>query len=98
MVKSHYRCKYPSYFKTSMENRRPKMNHFHINRLFLEPNQSYFLFGPRGTGKSTMVIHRHPNAMLLNLLLSNIQRQFLARPEMLLDVVRSQPRGQTIII
>lgn len=74
------------------------MNHLHIQRLFLEPNQSYFLFGPRGTGKSTMVTRRHPHATLINLLLSNIQRQYLARPEMLLNVVRAEPRGQTIVI
>jgi len=69
-----------------------------IHRLFLEPKQSYFLFGPRGTGKSTMVIQRHPGALLINLLRADVRYQYLAHPEKLLDVVRAQSSGQTIII
>lgn len=74
------------------------MDYFHIRRLFLEPKQSYFLFGPRGTGKSTLVMDHHPNALLINLLASDIARPYLAYPERLLDVVRAQPPEQTIII
>lgn len=39
----------------------------YIERLFEEPESSYFLFGPRGTGKSTMVQHRHPDALVIDL-------------------------------
>ncbi len=74
------------------------MNYLHIKRLFLEPRQSYFLFGPRGTGKSTMVERRHPEALLINLLLPDVRRQYLARPESLLEIVRAQPVGKTIIL
>ena len=74
------------------------MENLHIERLFLEPDQSYFLFGPRGTGKSTLAGHLHPNSLVINLLLPNTLRQYLANPEMLLDVVRAQTPGQTIII
>jgi uncharacterized protein len=74
------------------------MNHLHIHRLFLDPNQSYFLFGPRGTGKSTMVFGRHPDATVINLLLSSTRQRYLARPEMLLNVVRATVPGSTIII
>ncbi len=70
----------------------------HVNRFFDEPDQSYFLFGPRGTGKSTMVKERHPKALYINLLLAQIKREFLARPESLLEMVRAQPNGQTIVI
>ena len=74
------------------------MDNLHIQRLFLEPRQSYFLFGPRGTGKSTMVLQRHPNALVINLLLPSVRYQYLANPEKLLDVVRAQPKNQVIII
>lgn len=74
------------------------MDYSHVNRLFLEPGQSYFLFGPRGTGKSTMVKRRHPDALVIDLLLSNSRRQYMTRPERLLEVVRAQPPGQTIIL
>lgn len=69
-----------------------------VQRLFVEPDQSYFLFGPRGTGKSTLVKERHPNALYINLLLSPTKRELLARPENLLERVRALPKGHTIII
>lgn len=69
-----------------------------VKRLFLEPTQSYFLLGPRGTGKSTLVLQRHPKALLINLLLPDLRLQYLARPEALLEVVRAQPQGHTIIL
>lgn len=74
------------------------LSELQVKRLFLEPKQSYFLFGPRGTGKSTLVISRHPEALLINLLLPDLRRQYLARPESLLEVVRAESDGQTIIL
>lgn len=74
------------------------MPNLQVKRLFEEPGQSYFLFGPRGTGKSTMVRKRHPEALYINLLLAQTKRELLARPEKLLDLVRAQPNGQYIII
>ncbi len=35
----------------------------YIKRVFKEPDQSYFLFGPRGTGKFTMTAKNHPEAL-----------------------------------
>ncbi len=69
-----------------------------VERLFIEPEQSYFLFGPRGTGKSTLIKARHPQALYINLLLSSVRRELQTRPEGLLERVRAQPRGQTIVI
>lgn len=74
------------------------MTEQHISRLFQDPKQSFFLFGPRGTGKSTLAQRRHPEALFINLLLSNVRREYLAKPERLLDIVRSQPPKQTIIL
>jgi len=35
----------------------------YIERLFIEPDKSYFLFGPRGTGKSTYLRARQGMAI-----------------------------------
>lgn len=69
-----------------------------IKRVFKAPNQSFFLFGPRGTGKSTLLQKRYPNALVIDLLLSDVRRRFISTPEHLLDVVRAQPNGQVIVI
>jgi uncharacterized protein len=53
----------------------------YIERLFEEPLGSYLLFGPRGTGKSTMVAERHPNAFLIDLRLASERFRFLSRPD-----------------
>lgn len=74
------------------------MNLGYIKRVFKEPEKSYFLFGPRGTGKSTMVAKRHPNALIVDLRLAEMRYRFLAQPDQLKDLVRAQPEGQTIII
>lgn len=41
---------------------------------------------------------KHPQALLINLLLPALRRQYLARPEALLEVVRAEADGQTIIL
>ena len=74
------------------------MNFKYIKRLFKEPNKSYFLFGPRGTGKSTMVANNHPDALLIDLRLADIRYRLMAKPDQLKELVRAQPNGQTIVI
>lgn len=70
----------------------------YIKRSFKEPKQSYFLFGPRGTGKSTMTIKNHPEALLVDLRLAETRFRLTANPDYLEELVTSQPDGQTIII
>ncbi|OGT22909.1 MAG: ATPase [Gammaproteobacteria bacterium RIFCSPHIGHO2_02_FULL_42_13] len=69
-----------------------------VHRLFRAPDQSYFLLGPRGTGKSTLVAQLYPKGLYIDLLLAPIRRNYFTRPELLLNTVRAQPSGQTIII
>lgn len=69
-----------------------------IKRIFTEPRKSYFLLGPRGTGKSTMASSRHPNALLIDLRITTERLRFLSNPDHLLTLVRGQPDGQTIVI
>lgn len=45
--------------------------------------KSIFLFGPRGTGKTTWVKQYFPKAIIFDLLESKIYTEFLARPERL---------------
>ena len=74
------------------------MADLYFKRLFAAPQQSFFLFGPRGTGKSTLIKMGMPNALVINLLLPDSRRRYLANPEYLLEVVRAQPRGKTIVL
>ncbi len=69
-----------------------------IKRLFQEPQKSYFLFGPRGTGKSTLANWRHPDALLIDLRLNRERLRFTADPDLLKSLVQAQPDGSTIII
>jgi uncharacterized protein len=70
----------------------------YINRVFKEPDKSYFLFGPRGTGKSTMVMNNNPGAFLIDLRLSDVRYRLAANPDLLIELVSAQPDGKTIII
>lgn len=58
-----------------------------FQRFFQPPQLSYFLFGPRGTGKSTWLKHHYPNAFWINLLDPELFRFFLSAPEKLKAVV-----------
>lgn len=74
------------------------MDFKYIKRVFQEPQQSYFLFGPRGTGKSTMSEETHPDALLIDLRLNEVRYRLTARPDSLLEMVEAQPDGKVIII
>ena len=45
--------------------------------------QSFFLFGPRGTGKTTWLKQRFPQAIYLDLLDHALYLELLARPQRL---------------
>ncbi|MGK5088623.1 AAA family ATPase [Bdellovibrionota bacterium FG-2] len=69
------------------------------SRLFKPPlNKSFFLFGPRGTGKTTWIKQNLPESALLNLLDDELYRRLLARPESLLDWVPKSQRSRPIVI
>lgn len=75
-----------------------KMVFSYIKRVFNEPKRSYFLFGPRGTGKSTMTAEHHPDALLIDLRISEVHRRLSNSPDDLKTLVMGQPEGATIII
>jgi predicted AAA+ superfamily ATPase len=67
-------------------------------RFFVPPRQSFFLFGPRGTGKSTWLRATLPDALNIDLLQPDVARELTARPERLRDLVRGAPGRSTVIL
>lgn len=51
-----------------------------INRFFKPPKQSFFLFGPRGTRKSTLVRRHFKDAIYLDLLDPEVFRTYSPIP------------------
>lgn len=67
----------------------------YVPRLLVPPKESFFLLGPRGTGKSTWLAHAYPKAVRVDLLLPEQERMYLAYPERLREIC---PVGGTIIL
>ncbi len=67
-------------------------------RFFQDPGSSYFLFGPRGTGKSTWLRAKYPDALWLDLLSPEVHREMIARPERLRERVDGAPDRTVIVI
>ena len=70
----------------------------YITRFLQLSDQSFFLFGPRGTGKSTWIRETLPEALVIDLLSPGTNRSYLARPERLREIADAQPTNQTIVI
>ncbi len=66
-------------------------------RLFNPPNKSFFLFGPRGTGKTTWIKKHFSKAIIIDLLDPSIFRQYSTRPESIKNLVYAHP-AQTIFV
>ncbi len=58
-----------------------------IPRFFRVPKDSFFLFGPRGTGKTTWLRRVIKNALWVDLLEPDVFRSYTARPERLRELV-----------
>ena len=69
-----------------------------IERFFVDPKHSFFLFGPRGTGKSTWIGMKYPDALSINLLFDEPFLQYSAHPDLLRNVVHANPDKQIVVI
>lgn len=69
-----------------------------IVRFFNPPAKSYFLFGARGTGKSTWAKKYYQHAMIIDLLEPDEFRNYVSFPEKLHDLVLAYPNVSTFII
>lgn len=67
-------------------------------RIFTPPEESFFLFGPRGTGKSTWLRTRYSDALQIDLLDPEVFRTYSAHPERLTEVVSGNPGKKQIIL
>lgn len=63
----------------------------------LTSKQSFFLFGPRGTGKTTWLRTNFPDAIYLDLLESKLHRTLLASPEKLENYIPNDYAGWVIL-
>jgi predicted AAA+ superfamily ATPase len=70
-----------------------------VTKRFLSgPAGSFFLFGPRGTGKSTWLQATLPGALRVDLLDPASQRQFQARPERLRELLAGQSGVRDVVV
>lgn len=68
-----------------------------IKRFFDPPEGHYFLFGPRGTGKSTWLREQHEDALWVDLLAPDVERRLRARPERLREMVEGA-EAETVVV
>lgn len=71
---------------------------YSIPRCFKVPKQSFFLFGPRGTGKSTLLRALWKDALWVDLLEPDVFRSYSARPERLRELVEANPEARVVVI
>jgi len=69
-----------------------------IPRHFRAPKSSFFLFGPRGTGKSSWARRAFPKALWIDLLEPEQLRTYATRPERLRDLVAGNPKQGVVVI
>ncbi len=70
-----------------------------FGRFFTPPVvSSYFLFGPRGTGKSTWLRDRYPEGLVIDLNDPEEERYYGAAPERLENTVSSHPAARPVVI
>jgi predicted AAA+ superfamily ATPase len=60
-------------------------------------NKSFFLFGPRGTGKTTWVKSRFPDALYIDLLEAEVYNDLLAKPQRLENLIPKDFKNWVII-
>lgn len=68
------------------------------NLLLPEPgSENFFLWGPRQTGKSTLLRQAYPDAFWIDLLQSELYRRYIQNPERLREELAGQPARQVVI-
>jgi predicted AAA+ superfamily ATPase len=69
-----------------------------IPRLLQAPKQSFFLLGPRGTGKSTWLRAAFPDAHTVDLLSEERYQRLLANPGLFADELRAVSPAKWVIV
>jgi predicted AAA+ superfamily ATPase len=69
-----------------------------FTRLFHLPDHSFFLFGPRGTGKTTWLRHVLPDALWFDLLRTQTFLALTRQPESFRQQIEARPKGNWIVV
>lgn len=69
-----------------------------ISRFLKKPSESFFLFGPRGTGKSLWTQHCFKDAVRLDFLQPDLFRTYSSYPERLRELVEGNPEIKTFVL
>ncbi|RLB55802.1 MAG: ATP-binding protein, partial [Deltaproteobacteria bacterium] len=69
-----------------------------LARILSPPEGSFFLFGPRGSGKSTWIAEKFPHAFYIDLLDEARYQGYLAQPGLLAQELRALPARQRVVI
>lgn len=69
-----------------------------VPRVLTLPKGSFFLFGPRGTGKTTWLHQALPEALVVNLLEPETYREMAARPERLRELVLGNRDRRDVVV
>jgi predicted AAA+ superfamily ATPase len=67
-------------------------------RLLRLPQHSFFLFGPRGTGKTTWLRQVLPDALWFDLLRTHTLLALTRQPESFRQQVEARPRGSWVVV
>ena len=69
-----------------------------IPRLLGRPERSFFLFGPRGVGKSTWLRMTFPDAVHFDLLDASLHLELMRDPHVLEAIVGDRPPRTFVVI
>jgi len=69
-----------------------------LSRVLVPPKVSFFLFGPRGTGKSTWLRQEYPDAYAINLLDEALYQSYLVDVGLFAAELRARPAGSLVIL
>ncbi|MHB0970228.1 MAG: ATP-binding protein [Thermoanaerobaculia bacterium] len=67
-------------------------------RTLESPGSSFFLFGPRGTGKSTWIRQNFDGALVVNLLPAHAMLRYQRDPSLFRSEVSAQPKSRWIVV
>ena len=73
-------------------------NDYNIKRLLKSPDLPFFLFGPRGVGKSTWLREVFPDVLFIDLLKSSTYLELSQNPSRLEALTNSLSPGKWVVI
>lgn len=74
------------------------MKPYRIARKLERPDRSFFLFGPRGTGKSTWLKHLFPDSLYLDMLDASLFLEFSRDPHRLEAIAGNLPEREWVVL